>query len=164
MAMSIMPDSVDEVTFAFGGAFKARLDAVDAALDAVRDRKAVPKVNPRDHWPASTDAETWELGPDLDPEDPRDHAVAFVPSRHDELYRLGYELGLERENANISAIATANDAESEDLADLAAFHGGFLAGREEWDRRLEEMCGSAAYADFSNAITDRDVYPAGCVS
>jgi hypothetical protein len=90
-----------------------------------------------------------------EPEDTRDHAVAFTPSRSDELYRLGYELGLDREDARLDVL---------DAADIAEFRSGYLAGKAEWDARLEEMCGSAEYSKFSNRITDRDAWPMGCMS
>jgi hypothetical protein len=135
----------------------------DAAVQPIRRRRDNTK-GPAWTWPAWTDADTWELNPDVEPEDNRDHAVAFTPSRHDELYWLGYELGLNRENASISSIAASNAANSNDLAELGWFHSGFLAGKAEWDARLDEMCGSEDFAEFSARVTDREMYPYGGLS
>jgi hypothetical protein len=109
-----------------------------------------PPANPRDSWPEWTDADTWELGPDPDDAPPQ-------PSRADELYHLGFTLGLDREDATAPEGSTPPEAR--------AFDAGWLAGKAEWDRRLEEMCGAAEYADFSGSLTggptDADIWPGG---
>ena len=60
--------------------------------------------------------------------------------------------GLDREDA-------AGPGRTTRLTRPGCFRGGLAAGRREWNRRLEIMCGEADYADFSNRITDRDIPP-----
>jgi hypothetical protein len=107
-------------------------------------------------WDAWTDADTWELGPDREPEDTTDHAVAFAPTRREEMYKLGYELGLDRDDAA--------PFDAADASDLDAFGAGWRDGKAEWDRRLDEMCDSAEYAEFSARVSDFDIYAPGATS
>ena len=94
--------------------------------------------------------------PDREPSDTTDHAVAFAPTRREEMYKLGYELGLDRDDAA--------PLDAVDTTDLDAFREGWRDGKAEWDRRLDEMCGSAEYAEFSARVSDLDIYAPGAVS
>ena len=75
--------------------------------------------NPRDSWPAWTDSDRWELGPD--PDDTRDHSPPFEPSPADEAERLAIlsEEGCERDSALSDALTEYRIAEREREANLA---------------------------------------------
>jgi hypothetical protein len=153
-SVATSPAPADFVTWFFGPAFKARLDEIDAAREAEAEAEAggASPARVRDGW---ADEHARELGPD--PEDTTDHAEASGPSPRDEAFKLGYDLGLDREDAR---------PPSDYPADLrGAFDEGWAAGKAEWDRRLEEMCGASEYAAWSSGrISDRDMWPAGCMS
>jgi hypothetical protein len=134
------------VEWAFGAEFAAKLDAIDAAA----------KPNPRDAWPDWTDDFRWTPGPAPEPEDTRDHARPSGPSATDDAYRIGFDLGLDRED-----VSDPSDLGAELVR---AFRDGYASGRLEWDRRLDEMCGTAEYSVFSGGISDRDIYRAGATS
>jgi hypothetical protein len=125
-------------------------------MSTVLAEEAKPKANPRDGWPAWTDSDRWEPTTEPDPEDTRDHATAAVPSARNEAFHLGYGLGLDREDA------APPDHFGPEL--VGEFEAGWATGRREWDRRLEIMCGSAEYSEFSNGISERDIYANGGVS
>jgi hypothetical protein len=110
--------------------------------------------NPRDSWPAWTDEEHWELGPEADPildDEPRPTAgPAFEPAPEDDSERLGLRLGLDREDAAPPPGLAPGEAR--------AFNAGLRAGRREWERRLDEMFADTAAA---GRVTDFDVHPGG---
>lgn len=115
--------------------------------------------NPRDAWPAWTDDDRWELGPEADPspapkadeEGPRPTAGPdFEPTSLDDSERLGFDLGLEREGAFPPGWMGPCEARR--------FVGGWIAGRLEWDRRLDVMFGGAPAEARS---TDLEGHPRG---
>jgi hypothetical protein len=152
---SIQPFNATESHFLawfFGPADAGRIVANRAA----RVAELAKATNPRDSWPAWTDEHTWELGPDAEPDDTTDHAEASGPSPRDEAFKLGYDLGLDREDADAPAHFSAEQR--------GEFEAGWAAGKAEWDRRLEEMCGASEYGDWTGLVTDRDLYVPGAVS
>jgi hypothetical protein len=87
---------------------------------------ASPIVNPRDSWPAWTDADRWEPTPDDPGDEPRPTVGPdFAPTRLEELEALGRDLGHGGEEAP--------SPRGLDDRELAAFTSGFAQGRADLD-------------------------------
>ena len=76
----------------------------------------------------------------------------YAPTEQAEAFWTGFNLGLDREPARAPRASRRV---------RRAFGAGMFAGRRERERRLDVMCGSPEYAEFSGDITDRDVHPRG---